>query len=279
MFISMSIWLFVGIVLIAAACEFVDSSIGMGYSTLLSPLLLGIGFDPLFFIPAVLITQAVGGLAASIFHQTNRNVSFTPKSKDSKIFLVIAVPGVVAIIFAAILALNLPKLILSTCIGALVIALGIIVLIHFRLKFTYKGMIGVGLVSAFVEGIAGCGFGPIVTSGQIISGHNPKRAVGVTTSAEVPICVTGFISYIVIKLIQYNETPLFSRRFGEIISIIFSRSIMRWDLVVALLIGVILVAPFGPLLTKKIGKKKWHYVLGPLIIALGVWVLIKTHLL
>ncbi|MBN2379630.1 sulfite exporter TauE/SafE family protein [candidate division WOR-3 bacterium] len=275
----MNVWLFMGIIGIGAVCEFVDSSIGMGYSTLLSPVLLGMGFDPLSFIPAVLLSQALGGLAASIFHQRNRNVSFTASSKDSKIFWVIVIPGVLAIIGAAILALNLPRLILSTCIGGLVIALGVIILLHLRLRFTYKGMVGVGLVSAFVEGIAGCGFGPIVTSGQIISGHNPKRAIGVTTTAEVPICITGFLTYIVVKLIQYDTTPLFSRSFGEIVRIIFSNSIMRWDVLGALLIGVVAIAPLGPLLTRKIGNKKWHFVLGPLIILLGAWVLIKTHFL
>ncbi len=275
----MSLGLFLGIIAIAGVCEFVDSSIGMGYSTLLAPILLGIGFDPLFFIPAVLLSQAVGGFAASLFHQRNRNVSFSTRSKDSRILLAIIIPGVIAIVFAAILALSLPKLILATCIGVLVIGLGIIIIVHFRFKFSYKGMVGVGLLSAFVEGFAGCGFGPIVTSGQIISGHHPKRAVGVTTLAEVPICIVGFITYIVAKLIRFEETPLFSRSFDDIVRTIFSNSIMRWDLLGALLIGVVLIAPLGPLLTKKIGKKKWHYVLGPLIILLGAWVLVRTFLL
>lgn len=275
----MPLGVFFGVILMAAACEFVDSSVGMGYSTLLSPLLLGIGFDPVFFIPAVLLSQAAGGLTASIFHQTNRNVSFSRRSKDSKVLLAIAIPGVVAVVFAALVALSIPRIVLSSIIGGLVIVLGVITFIRFRLHFTFKGMIGVGLTSAFVEGIAGCGFGPIVTSGQIFSGHNPKRAIGVTTLAEVPICIAGFIAYLVIKLAKHDGVSLLARPAGQTLGIIFSRSILHWDLVAALMIGVLVMAPFGPLLTKKIGKKKWHYVLGPVIMLLGAWVLIRTHLL
>lgn len=278
---EMTWWLFIGIILIAAGCEFVDSSMGMGYSTILSPLLFAIGFDPLFYIPATLISQAAGGLAAGILHHSFGNTSFRKGSKDSKIFWTIAVPGVLAIIGAAILALNLPRIILATTIGVLIVALGAVIFIRFRMNFTLRGMAVVGIVSAGVEGIAGCGFGPIVTSGQIISGHKPKRAVGVTTLAEVPICITGFLTYTITKLVQYDATPLFRRPFAEIVNTLFSKAILRWDLIAALVIGVLVIAPFGPLLTKKIGnhKKWWHYVLGTAVILLGAWMLIKTHLM
>jgi len=275
----MSLGLFFIIVVLAFACEFIDASVGMGYGTIGAPVLIVMGFDPLFVIPAILLSQAVGGLTASLFHQRNRNVSFSSKSKDLKIFLIITGAGVLATIAAAILALNIPKVWLKTYIGVLVLAMGVLILLHLRLRFSYKTMIGVGIISGFNKALSGGGFGPVVTGGQIISGHKAKRAIGVTTFSEAPICITGFITYIVVKLIKQDPTPLLSRPVEDIASSIFSTSILRWDLIVALLIGVIFVAPLGPLLTKKIIKMKWHYILGPLIILLGAWVLIKTYLL
>lgn len=277
---AMSLGLFLLIIVLALVCEFVDSSVGMGYGTILCPLLIGIGFEPLFVIPALLLSQAVGGLTASLFHARLRNVSFSPQSKDFKIFLIITGTGILATIFAAILALNIPKIVLSTYIGALVLAMGILVLINLRFNFSIKKMIGVGIISGFNKGLSGGGFGPIVTSGQIISGHKAKRAVGVTTLSEAPICITGFLTFLIGKVIIQSEGSILSRPIGEIARTVFlSQSILRWDLLIALLIGVCLVAPLGPLLTKKIAKKRWRYVLGPLVILLGAWVLIKTYLL
>jgi uncharacterized membrane protein YfcA len=275
----MSLGLFLIIIVLAFACEFIDASVGMGYGTIGAPVLIVIGFDPLFVVPAILLSQAVGGFAASLFHQRNRNVSFSLHSKDLKIFLVITGAGVLATILAAIVALNIPKVWLKTYIGVLVLAMGVFILINLHFSFSFKKMIGVGIISGFNKAASGGGFGPVVTGGQIIAGHKAKRAIGVTTFAEAPICIIGFITYVVVKLIKQDPTPLFSRSVGDIVRSVFSTSILRWDLTVALLIGVILVAPLGPLLTKKISKMKWRYILGPLIILLGAWVLIKTYLL
>jgi len=40
--------------------EVVDAAMGMGYGTILTPVLLMVGFDPLQVVPAVLVSQLVG---------------------------------------------------------------------------------------------------------------------------------------------------------------------------------------------------------------------------
>ncbi len=59
-----------GLVLIVStlAAEYVDSTLGMGYGTILTPLLLFLGFQPLQVVPAVLLTEAVTGIAAAVMH-------------------------------------------------------------------------------------------------------------------------------------------------------------------------------------------------------------------
>ena len=42
------------IVLLAFFCELVDSTLGMGYGTTLTPLLLAVGYEPIAIVPAVL---------------------------------------------------------------------------------------------------------------------------------------------------------------------------------------------------------------------------------
>jgi hypothetical protein len=50
---------------VAAASEYVDSALGMGYGTTLAPILLLVGFNPLDLVPVVLGSEFVTGLLAS----------------------------------------------------------------------------------------------------------------------------------------------------------------------------------------------------------------------
>ena len=124
---EITVGLFLALIALAFVCEFIDSSLGMGYGTILAPVLIILGFDPLVAIPALLLSQAFGGFAASIFHHQFENVSFRPDSRDLKIVFIISGFGIIATIIAALIAINIPKLILKTYIGILVLVMGIII--------------------------------------------------------------------------------------------------------------------------------------------------------
>ena len=50
------------IVVIAFICEYMDSTLGMGYGTTLTPLFLIFGYKPLEIIPVVLLSELITGL-------------------------------------------------------------------------------------------------------------------------------------------------------------------------------------------------------------------------
>ena len=162
---EVTVGMFLALLVFAFVCEFIDSSLGMGYGTILTPSLLIIGFDPLVVVPAVLLSQAFGGLSASVFHHQFENVSFRPDSKDFKIVLIISGFGIVATVFAALISINLPKIILKTYIGIMVLVMGFIILLNRTFIFSWGKMIAIGIISAFNKGISGGGFGPVVTGG------------------------------------------------------------------------------------------------------------------
>lgn len=62
------------IFLAALACEYLDSSLGMGYGTTLTPLLLIAGFEPLQVVPAVLLSELLTGVTAGALHHRDGNV-------------------------------------------------------------------------------------------------------------------------------------------------------------------------------------------------------------
>ncbi|MEI6499595.1 MAG: hypothetical protein WCP21_01065, partial [Armatimonadota bacterium] len=76
-----------GLFLAAFICEYFDSSIGMGYGTTLTPLLMILGFHPLVIVPAVMFSQMVAGLSAGAAHHTLGNASFRRGSRDLHIML------------------------------------------------------------------------------------------------------------------------------------------------------------------------------------------------
>ena len=268
------------IVLGAFLCEFIDASLGMMYGTILSPVLIIAGFEPVLVVPSILFSQALGGFTASIFHQRFKNVDYALKTlnpkviakklselgyiesfkrgttKDFKVSLCVSSLGIVATVFAALIAIGIPKAFLKTYIGILVILMGLILLWDPKFKFSWKRMVAVGLLSAFNKGLSGGGFGPVVTSGQVIAGRDGKSSIGATTFAEAPICIAGFLTFLITK------------------------GVSDWNLVIFLSVGALLGAPLGAFLTSKFkSEKRLKIILGLLTLVLGTWTLIKTWIL
>ncbi len=82
MIFTLSLGIGLSLILIAFLAEYVDSSLGMGYGTTLTPLLILFGFDPLQIVPAVLLSELVTGILAGVFHHSVGNVNFgLPKIK------------------------------------------------------------------------------------------------------------------------------------------------------------------------------------------------------
>lgn len=237
------------IVLIAFICEWIDSSLGMGYGTILSPLLLIFGFSPTVVVPSILLTQAFGGLSASIFHHKKGNAHFSCKnglSEDMKTVLIISSLGVLATIVSVLIAVNISKVVLTSYISLLVIAMGLFILFNFKFVYTTSKMVLVGIVSAFNKGLSGGGFGPVVTGGQIVLGKNHRSAIACTTAAEPLICIVGFISYVLLK------------------------GIPELNLIYSLGIGAIFAGIVGPSTTKKLNKTGLRYLVGGIMVLLGV---------
>ncbi len=273
---EITVGLFLILFMMAFVCEFIDSSMGMGYGTILAPTLLIFGFEPLVVVPSILLSQAFGGLTASVFHHQFRNVSFSRSSKDFKAFLYISGFGIIATIFAALLSINLSKIFLKTYIGALVLGMGIIILRNYAFKFSWNKLIGIGIISAFNKGMSGGGFGPVVTGGQVLAGQNHKNAIGVTTLAEAPICLVGFVTFIIGRTVMELNGRVLDMPFSEFVGYLFAPHMFRWELLLALFLGSIFVTPFGAFTTRIINQKIIHYLMGVLIIVLGLWTLIKT---
>ena len=246
-------WNLIGIIPLAFVCEFLDSSLGMGYGTTLTPLLIIIGFEPLQIVPAVLLSEFVSGLLAAFLHHKQKNVNFNHDSIDTKIALLLAIFSVIGTIIAVIIAVNIPKNILKLIISIIVLSMGIIIIftINYKPKFSWIKITALGTIASLNKGLSGGGYGPLVMGGQMLSGVGVKNAIGITSLAEGITCLAGVILYFILS------------------------DKINWILSPFLVIGAVLSVPFSVYVVKKIPEKQVKIFVSIFILFLGTFSLFK----
>jgi len=236
-------------ILLALVMEIVDSSLGMMYGTLLSPILIGYGFEPLIVVPAILISQAVGGIGGTISHQKFKNADFNGFTKDTKIVLAMVIPGLLVVVVGVFAATNLSSLWVKTYIGILVIIMSVLCLSPLKYKFAWWKHYAVGILAAFNKALSGGGFGPVTSTGDIIGGLKSKVSIATTTFAEVCICLGAFVVYI-----------FFVGNLNIVIAF-------------ALCIGTVVGGIVGPYISSRVSHHRLRKCIGILGIASGIWLL------
>lgn len=277
--LELSLVIILVLMLLAFFCEYVDSTLGMGYGTTLTPILMLLGFTPMQIVPAVLLSELVTGLLAGFFHHYHGNVNFKPSSPDVfkitkmlnplgyiesfkktvpphlKVALLLAVCSIAGTIAAVFVAVNIPKFWLKLYIGFLVLAMGIIIIIclNREFKFSWYKISLLGVIASFNKGMSGGGYGPVVTGGQILSGVEGKSAVGITSLAEGLTCLIGVITYWMI-----------------------AKNSCQWHLAPWITVGAILSVPFSAVSVKRLSTRKLKLAIAALTIVLGTVTIIKT---
>jgi uncharacterized membrane protein YfcA len=230
-----------------------DSSLGMGYGTALSAILIILGYDPLRVVPAILISQFFTDIAACVSHHQMSNVNLKIHSKDFKVASTLGIISAAGVIVSVIIALKIPKWVLTLYIGLLVVTMGIVILVSTKkpIRFSWRKIMGISFLAAFNKGISGGGYGPLVMGGQILAGVCPKNAVGITAFAEAMTCLVGFIIYLIL---------------GKSID---------WKLTGLLTICALGAVPVAAMTVRDIHSKSLHRYIGILITLLGFFTILK----
>ena len=268
----------VAIIILAFTCEYMDSTLGMGYGTTLTPVFMLMGFQVSEIVPAILVSELCTGLLAGLCHHAEGNVNFKPRNNGFlrvheiihpmkyfnslrsslpmhlKIALLFGVCSAVGAVTAVYVAVSIPKFWLKMYIGVLVLSMGILILLFFnkKLKFSFTKVISMGLLASFNKGISGGGYGPVVTAGQVLSGVEGKSAVGITSLAEAITCFVGVVMYLLI---------------GKDVS---------WKLAPWIIFGAVLSVPLSAKSVKFISERKLKFAIAIVTILLGCFTIFKT---
>ena len=270
----------ISIGILAFICEYIDATLGMGYGTILTPLLLLMDLVPLQVVPAVLFSQFLAGLVGGFWHHRLGNVAFDfrrdtnlstghpakkllarlgvfgylPRSRDAKVVYVLGGCGIIGALVAVFLAVSIPERVQKGYIGGMLLGLGLLILAtrQRKLSFSWSRLFFFGFVSAFNKGLSGGGYGPLILSGQMLSGTKSQNAVGNTTLTEAMVCLVGFLAY-------------FATRGG-----------VDWGLTAPLTLGAVASTPLSAYTVKRLGERKLQVLLATAILALGAITLART---
>jgi len=193
--------IFLIVAAIAFLAEYTDSSIGMGFGTVLTPVLLILGYSPLQVVPCLLLSETLSGLGGGLLHHRFGNVNLKWGTAANRTMLVLAIFSIIGTVAAVLAALSLPKAYVKLYIAAMIIGISLFLLIGGRLRLTFSmgKIVSLGIIAAFNKGISGGGYGPLITGGQVLLGVDEKAAIGTTTFTEGLVCLTGIVLYLVLK--------------------------------------------------------------------------------
>ena len=243
-----------GLILLCFVCELLDSSLGMGYGTTLTPVLLAVGYSPLQLVPSILFSEFLSGFASSYFHHDTGNVDFSRRTKDSRVAMLLALGSVVGVVVGVSIAIEIPTRILKLVIGLIITTAGVLIWTFHTRVFAYRTwkMFLLATVASFNKALSGGGYGPLMTSGQVLSGIKGKASVGITSFAEGFTCLVGVILFL-------------SRGQG-----------FDLDLMIPMTTGALLSIPFSTEFVKHINELRFKRMIAVFTVILGLFTIYKV---
>jgi hypothetical protein len=246
-------WSLAALLALSFSSGLIDLSLGMGYGFTVTPVMLLLGYTTAETVPTVLFSSFIGGAASSFFNHRLRNADFTPGGRDLKIALVTGGLGVVGAVIGVNTSLSLPERTVGLYIGALVIASGALMLTSKSLisSFSWPKMTIISILGSFNKGISGSGFGPIITTGAIMSGLDEKTSISIQALSETLVSLVGFATYTALQ------------------------SQVNIPMIAAMSLGVTLASPFAATIVKKTRGNTLKTMIGILSLLVGASTLLK----
>jgi hypothetical protein len=190
-------WSSLVLLLLALGCEFMDATIGMGYGTTLTPILLVLGYPVGIVVPAALLSQLLANISVAFFHHKAGNFNFWNDHQTRNTGLIMGLVGLTVSVVTMLFALKLPDRYLRTGITLMVIGIGVFMLVgsRFKIRFRMRNVAILAGVAAFNKAFSGGGYGPLVCGGQVLVGLPVRASVASTAVAEAMVCVAAVVTF------------------------------------------------------------------------------------
>lgn len=240
-------FLYVGVGLLA---QLVDGSLGMAYGITSTSFLLGIGVPPALSSTSVHVSEMFTTGASAISHYQFKNI-------NKKLFRALLWGVVGSVAGAYLLSEIIDGNFIKPYISLYMLILGVVILKKaFQKNIAKRKTKRVGILAVFggfMDAIGGGGWGPIVTSSLLGQGRNPRYAIGSVNAAEFLITLSSGLTFL------------------------FFEGVNSWQIILGLVVGGIIAAPFGAILINKVPRRPLMFIVGSVVIFLSfrtLWAII-----
>ena len=238
-------FIFVGVGLLA---QLVDGALCMAYGLVSNSILLALGLPPAVASATVHTAEVFTTGVSGASHAWFGNVRW-------KLFWQLAIPGAIGGILGATFLASVPGESIRPFVNVYLLVLGAMVLLRafgkrlVRHQVQHSGVLG--FFAGLLDAIGGGGWGPLATSTLIARGGAVRSTIGSVNAAEfvVTACVSA--------------------------TLIWHVGIDRWSIVLGLLTGGVIAAPFAAWLVRHLPERAVMAAVGSLIVLISLGQLLQ----
>lgn len=237
-------------VLVGFLAQMIDGALGMAYGVSSNTFLLSIGVPPAIASASVHAAEMFTTLVSGLSHLKFGNV-------DKSVVLKLAVPGVIGGVTGAYILTRIDGEVIKPYISVYLLIMGVVIILKSRKestshrRFRKRFIIPLGLAGGLMDSIGGGGWGPVVTTTLLSTGHHPRKSIGSVNLAEFFVTVSESIAFfLTLGLIK------------------------DWINIAGLMLGGVMAAPLAAMVTRKLPVKWMMIFVGVLIILLSVRTLV-----
>jgi uncharacterized membrane protein YfcA len=236
--------------LVGLAAQLVDGALGMAYGVTSTSFLLSLGVTPAISSASVHVAEMFTTGASAISHFRFKNI-------NKKLFKSLLIPGVLGAVTGAYLLSDIiDGDFVKPYIAFYMLILGLIIIRKaIQKSFVKNKTKRIGVLAAtggFLDSIGGGGWGPIVTSTLLGQGRDPRYTIGSVNAAEFVVTFASGITFLIFH------------------------GVNSWQVVLGLIIGGVIAAPFGAMVVGKIKRKPLMLIVGILVIGLSLRTIILS---
>lgn len=238
-------WFFAIFALAGGAAQMVDGTLGMGFGVTSATILLWMGVSAAAASAATHMAKLPTTFVSGLTHWRQGNV-------DLGTMIRVAIPGMAAAFFGAVVLVNLSLESAKTWMAGLLLFFGGVILLRFgfqkqlipapRNGHSAWWLSPLGLLGGFTDSMGGGGWGPVVTpSVMTVTKLEPRKVVGTVNAAEFFVALSASIAFLTGADKIEDDMP--------------------WFAVLGLIAGGVAVAPFAARLAGRLP----HHVMGTLV--------------
>jgi len=243
---------FLFFVLAGFLAQMVDGMLSMGYGVTSATCLISFGVNPVAVSAAIHTSEVFASGISGYSHYKFGNV-------NKKLFRHLVIPGVIGAILGAIMLVFLGEKAgswLMPVMALYAMFLGLKILFKaFQVQTKAKKVKRIGWLAGtggFLDSFGGGGWGPIVTSSLMAKGRSPKYTIGSVSLTEFFVTLASALTFFV------------------------TVGVSHWNIVLGLLIGGAIAAPFAARLAGKLPRKTMMIAVGIMVMIWCIRMFIKS---